>query len=413
MAKDDWLGRTMAWSCIFMDNEKEFFIDDLKCMLNNKACNFIAFAITPLQSHGVDAAIYYLREKGIDPNGYIYILPHVTTGRCLNKDSFVSISQTIKVVNGCNKFSYNRTKKEIFTERVALLKYFSNKERKTIYVIWTEVLPSVLSIVLQLGYNCIFIIIDDGSGSYTNSFLNGFQTAILCENHSKISTKIKTAFRELINRLFISLMTRKLKKKGQLTDFCIFVYKKRYFEKNELAVRYYKRALKRQLKMETPIEFKEFSKSILINTQCLFESNMTNGIVDLELYKDAVKIVKKYNEKILVKPHPREMNIRKYEDIGCDLIKEMEYSQEVILSNLKEMPLCIISVFSSTLLNATGLFGVPAISLAKLMLRKNISKNMVGVLKKYIRQYDNIILFPDSWEELENLIMYCELIYRI
>ena len=180
-----------------------------------------------------------------------------------------------------------------------------------------------------------------------------------------------------------------------------------------MAVRYYKRALKRQLKMETPIEFKEFSKSILINTQCLFESNMTNGIVDLKLYKDAVKIVKKYNEKILVKPHPREMNIRKYEDIGCDLIKEMEYSQEVILSNLKEMPLCIISVFSSTLLNATGLFGVPAISLAKLMLRKNISKNMVGVLKKYIRQYDNIILFPDSWEELENLIMYCELIYRI
>ena len=71
MAKDDWLGRTMAWSCIFMDNEKEFFIDDLKCMLNNKACNFIAFAITPLQSHGVDAAIYYLREKGIDHNGYI------------------------------------------------------------------------------------------------------------------------------------------------------------------------------------------------------------------------------------------------------------------------------------------------------------------------------------------------------
>lgn len=60
---------------------------------------------------------------------------------------------------------------------------------------------------------------------------------------------------------------------------------------------------------------------------------------------------------------------------------------------------------SSTLLNAYGLFDIPAISLAKIMIREDINSVFAGQLNDFIDQYKNVFIFPENMDELKDVLL--------
>ena len=152
------------------------------------------------------------------------------------------------------------------------------------------------------------------------------------------------------------------------------------------------------------INLSKYENSVIINTQNLLESNITDGVVDFNAYKKVSYLLNETNEHVVIKPHPREANVHKYETIGWELFAENNIAQEIILAKINKKPKCIIGIYSSTLLNAKGIFDIPVISLAKILLKEEISFAFRAELRKYVEMYESIVLFPQDYGELKTII---------
>lgn len=62
----------------------------INMLRENSECNFIAYGNTVLHACGIDAAVKYLHNIGIDLNGYILMGEHGVTGRVLTRKHFVT-----------------------------------------------------------------------------------------------------------------------------------------------------------------------------------------------------------------------------------------------------------------------------------------------------------------------------------
>lgn len=386
-----------------MDKYKEeYYLDEISRLLKNKECNFLAFAVTPLHATGVDAAICYLRSIGVEPNGYIYVVKHTVTGSHLNESNFISLDSKIRIVYGNLFFREHQSKFVYIIELFKRVKKLDNA-KKLVYIVWKETIPWIAPILKKLGYEYKYIKIDDGGGSYVSLIKNNLQQALAYRTECKFFKKITAAIKSIANSVYTVRFEKKCKLNDRIVDFRLFRYINNTFSNNSLSVPYYVEAFKGQ-SIKNERDYSIFEDCILINTQCLKESNITDGIVDLELYQKVVSIIRKFNRKVVVKPHPRELDIQKYLDIGCTVYSDNTFSQEVILASLTKKPCCVISIFSSTLLNATGLFNIPAISLAKIMLQYNLNEDLYSQLNEFISQYSSVVFFPSSFDELADLI---------
>ena len=139
---------------------------------------------------------------------------------------------------------------------------------------------------------------------------------------------------------------------------------------------------------------------MLFNTQCLFENKMSDGKTDLELYRLVSECTKSLGLKVALKPHPRELDLKKYSDFNIDIIPA-NISQEALLANTTDKPACVISIFSSTLLNAYGIFDIPVISLAKIFIKMGVSSTVEAQLNDYIKRYEKNFIFPETVDELK------------
>lgn len=391
---------------------KTHYLDDISILLkNNEKCNFIAFAMTPLHAHGVDAVIKFLNDTVGEVNGYIYIIPHPITGRLLTEKNFVNNYSNIVLVNGSITFSRNRNMGNKIFDRIKALYNVKKGNGKTIYVVATEMIPALFSVINKaIDKPAIkFIKIDDGAGSYLNPIEDKLSYVRSQYGKDKnVISYVKGICKALAYCQYMSLLLYNIKSSNKYIDANIFIYhnvdNNKYFTSNSMISPYYKMVFKELGKNIPKDKLTIFNESVLFNTQCLAECNMTDGVIDLELYKEVISICNKYNKKVILKPHPREKNINKYKELGIVLLENKNYSQEILFACLDKMPYCVISIFSSTLLNAVGIYNIPAISLAKIMLNKKIDHSLSEQLKEYITQYEKLIIFPNSVEDLESII---------
>lgn len=375
---------------------------------HDHSVNFIGMAITPLQATGIDAVISYLRNNGVKPKGYILMAAHPGTGRILNKKNFSTNYNDIKFVDfDCEFYNKQGFMEQLQVKIHGLLYTKRNKNGKAIYLVWTEVFTNLMYVLSesQPESNITFIQIDDGAASYINDFhlrLSNLQLGGTNNARKIVVQYLKAGIYSILSQL----MRKNLKQKNKYITATIFTKKidekKIKLEQNQIIVPYYVEAFKQQKFMNS--EMLKYENAIVVNTQCLSEGHITNGIVDLEVYQLFTEAIKGLKNKIILKPHPREKDTEKYQRLGWELVNDKSLTQESILACLENKPKCIISIYSSTLLNARGLFGIPAISLAKLMLRKQISKSLRIELNRYIKMYNSVIYFPSTELELRNII---------
>ena len=380
------------------------YLEDLETELKGKNINFIAMAITPYHAIGISAAIGYLESTGVELNGYILMTSHPDTGRVLNSLHFNTGKQSIKCINF--EYSFNEKKNIVQKAQIKLNQLLitrKNKRGNPLYFVWTEVLNNILYVIQQVYPNrdLVFIKIDDGAASYLSPFERRLSYLLYASGNNK-ARRIKSYAKAFGYSSITTICENGLQKKRQLINANVFIKTKSAskdaLERNQLFSWYYNNAFK---PIDVDYQICElFQDAIVINSQGLGEFKVTDGRVDFECFqKLATYLNSKY--RVILKPHPREKELDKYYKLGWEVIKT-DISQEVILA--RSRPKCIISFFSSTLLNAKGIFEVPVISLARILLDEEITSTFRNELERYIRMYTGVVLFPSNFEEINNTI---------
>lgn len=326
----------------------DYYKDDLIKFINNEDINFIAYAVTPLHSIGINASIHRLIDTGINLSGYILMMNHGTTGKAINETDFDIVGTDIKVINYIDSC---KDKKQILN--AGIMKKFSlaikRAGNKKIFLLWTSIPFSffdVLSFSSKKAEIC-FVQIDDGGSSYANVFKDMLQIK-LYEGNKDIISHVKAFVKTRVAYDITRLVLYELKVRKNYIDNRIFQTENKkdgrhYYPNLNVSKYYYDSFQKKNVNVEKRI-IDACSGSILINTQCLVENKITDGIIDMKVYHNLIHIARDIGVRVVIKPHPREMELSKYYELGVDVIPA-ELSQEVILANLKELPICILSIF--------------------------------------------------------------------
>lgn len=384
--------------------------EELEVMLrNNSECNFIAYGNTVLHACGVDAVIKYLLDKEIEINGYILMAEHGVTGRVLSENNFITRNERIKYID------ITASEYRDFTgirERMQLLFKKQTKFSRRIYFV-TPTFDTEWYSFIQSIYpdaKIIHVIIDDGGATYENPMLVEYQYMRQNEGDSTsqllkyLCSKLKLLYRVG----YVEIWKKHLIRQNQ----CIYgtIYKKKInrsgesvFEKNEPFSRLYKEVFAESAVEDSSSLMEAFESTILINTQCFEENDLTDGIVDYNTIERFLKCLEGIDIPVVLKPHPRELKPQKYETLGCRIIYE-QVSQEKMIARAEKKPKCIVSFYSSMLFNAKGLFDVPAISLARILLKEDIPQALKIELEGFYKDYKSIIYFPEDYEELKKIL---------
>jgi len=382
--------------------------EDLITLLKSKQeINYIGMAITPLHAAGIDASLLYLKSIGVEPHGYILVTAHPSTGKAIGRDNFSCNYPGIEFLN----YEYAFSAKKNLIDQVCIKRKILNSPKadgeSDIYFAWTETVSNIMYIISEaIPHKKLHLIkIDDGAGAYLSRTYLKF--SLIRHDYRKLY-KIPLAYLKALMYGMASRMNENaFRERDTYLDANIYHISKRNtvieYIPNKDFICFYNKAFKAICKDTSDLYL--FDGAIVINTQPLEEIGLTEGVVDYELYEQLSIILNKFDRNVVLKPHPREKNVEKYSNLGWPIYGRKGISQEVIFANVERKPICVISIYSSTLLNAYGLSGIPAISLAKIMLTKDITSALKKELQKYIKNYQNLIYFPMSFNELEKYLM--------
>ena len=369
--------------------------------------NFIALAITPWHAHGIDASLMLLEEQGVNLRGIIFICTFVGRKKVLAPSNFIYKKDGIRFVE-C-EFEESSWKSKIQYNFNALCYLVQNKRHKYLgeFYVLNTLFPNLiwLSLFADVIPNkkIIYIITDEGSGSYITSKKNIWIT----QHFSKDQTSI-TRFMEYIKLMLLSCMRKIIRKIGDylLHDqnrYCnnfLFLTNKKTGKlyKNETIIGKYKIVFEKHAHTLTvPLENK-----ILINTQPLMESSIVTS--DEALWERILEAVQSRNIPIVLKPHPSEKDAGKYLRIkDIEIIQEKCSQEQMITEN--NMPVCVIGPYSTTLITLTLFWNILAISLAYLYLAEGkINKRFIETIRTFIEIFNGIIKFPKNIGEFESML---------
>ncbi len=388
---------------------KEWNLDDMHLVfLNDESMNFLAYATIPLHAIGISAAINSLQRQGKDLHGYIMILAHPVTGRAVKREDFHFDAPNIQIVDG--EFSYIKPRglSQKLKDRFSAIYEAGKRRSREIFVAGPDIyaFPYTMIDHSKSNSSITMIMIDDGAGSYESFASHYISTAKFYSKDKKLLKRIIAVLVAVVNCVLASKLYNRAKSGGALLDYRLFLRSKtskKQWESNLAICDDYKNVFSKLGNKNNSL-WECLNGCVLINTQPLIECGMIEGDIDLRLYEKVISSLNGLCDNIVIKPHPREVDIIKYKSIKAEVLDDSSVSQEVMLASLKRQPCCIISLFSSTLLNAKGIFKVPAISLAKIFVKEDISLTLKKQLKNYIKQYEGMFEFPETIEALQQYV---------
>ena len=371
--------------------EKEF----LELVENDSNINFLAAAITPLHAIGVDAAILQLVEQGIELHGYILCVAHNVTGNAINDSNFhMKKVEGIEVIQMLTSGEREGVKERIYTKYQQYRYYLKKKNQTLESLYWVvpmkpsyELIPRVAKVLPNK--KLYMILTDEGLGGYLDSKLTWWTTGI---KECGIKEMIQSAFRIYMRDPFFLYC---LNKRHQIQYERLLNGEKTDWNPNEKVVKNYRKIMGME---ESKEDYSNYIGAVLINTDTLYESGRLHDSVDVDIY---VKICNYLDEKginVILKAHPREKKVERYQEMKCEIEQRAGAAQETILSQLKEKPLCVIGIASTTLVNAKILFGINAISINKLIDKRELEPQ--DFYKRFNRTFQKLLYTPETMAEL-------------
>ena len=364
---------------------------------NNPDWNFFAVVLTPWQANGVDVCIDYLKKKGVLVKGCVLIKSHQLSGKCIDETFFKTLDNNITVID---IGTFRRSLVSMGTKY--LLAFFralfnKNSSIQTVHVVCFGNVDFA-----WMDYNkqkrTEFLLGDDGTGGYTttrrlnyvrNKRTKGTVYALAMDFFMKIRSL-------MYDKCFYYGL-----KQGWITDFRLLKYIKGAYWSNDASVNAYKMMVGTRLTSERESHY--IDGKIIIAAVSFKENIISDLDEDVNLMDDIVNSLKSlgYGDRIVIKPHPRDMNVNKYDKYECTIMPKDIGSLEDVVGNGSAKPLAVISIFSSTMITMKLLFDVETISLGKVLIKKGVDDTLKLIVENYIKVSENYVYFPNDLQEFE------------
>lgn len=348
----------------------------------------IAYAITPWQLRGIEAALDYIYNIKKEKFRCLVIMAeHNITGRCISKDEFnINHDFYDADIVYVDKWHFSDDGIKILEETSKIVSALRDKSTNPVYVLNAGKvdLRWIRYIKKSINRNIVYVLMDDGTGSYTSY-------AGLEHSEYKI-------FKNYLYNCCVKFM----KKRETLIDFRLLCFSKGELVENSWVSEYYKNALVRTARLEQGV-YCYYMDKIIINSQCLFDNKEIAANEDIDTFEVLSKLLPE-NIEVTLKPHPREKSLDRYAQFNWRLVPNINCTQEEIFAGLQVNPKMVIGITSSTLVNLHALFGIKTISLAKLFLKRNLPEGIRKDTSDFIKMYKNIVEMPEDEAELKQII---------
>ena len=137
----------------------------------------------------------------------------------------------------------------------------------------------------------------------------------------------------------------------------------------------------------------------------MFDNREISGEQDILVWEGLERCFTKEQKKnVIVKVHPREVSVNRYDRFGWKFVENCTYSQEEIIANLRIRPKCVIGITTSTLLNISALFGIKSISLVKLFMKQDIPQGSRRDCADFLKLCGDMVLTPADESELKRIL---------
>lgn len=369
--------------------------------LQNEKIDFVAIAISHWHALGIEAFLYDISIKlERKVNGIILILPHPKDGFVINEKDFHCCEfanlkyyfdeitpENQKFIVRIYNFTYDYLRKFLRLHNIR-----SNNGLNTLYLV-CPLLPDIPLLNhfeddrISSKYNPVFVLVDEGFGTYVSKKIWNMVTKE-DKTYSSFIDLMSSKIFSHIDQVFIKIVLRYIPIENR------FLFKKEIQLKiNEDICKSYKCVLKLR---RNGLKINKSEKSVIIITDPLSEYNIISEQEEIHLIESLVKFINEKGIKPILKPHPREKN-DKYIDMDCDFeIMKKDFPVEEIIPTLN--PICVIGYTSTALLNSNVFYGITAISLSNILLLISDNKPHNASIKEFKKLTSNFINFINDIE---------------
>lgn len=363
------------------------FEEEIKNLSNKAEINFIATATTPWHAHGIVACIYYLRTRGFNPVGYIFILPHSMTGYALEKSLFPDLPElTIKRIEKRPLSLFENLKKIYLSVDYFFLRAKRSKHKRILYYVEPWTIDAAQSNIITRHIKDVsirHIVYDEGVATY---FPINLQS-------NSVSEKIKNLFTKHVT---FGIGYRFLVSKGLVTSAKLFNQVGHTIETNTLIIPFYKQAIK-SFHTNKSNNYSFPPKTVLICTTAWERKEIVDQ-EDVRLIKFVNSLLKERGAAVVFKPHPRDYKFQEsYHEVPMTL--NAKESLESILLGSSTLPVCVLSISSTILVTSRLFFNLKSIDLSGLLDAKKIGR-YIDETTAFRNAFGNYVSSPTSIADL-------------
>jgi len=368
---------------------KTTWADIINRISEDDKINFIAEAMTPLHVLGIEALIVHLNNLGIECKGYILAVSHGETGMGLSESSFHTQCYTNISVMELEPPKQEKVNLSKFYQRLKVNQsgtdfFYATPFRpsfRNLYDVYRAVPDRKISVYIT----------EEGGASYARS-----------PYEFRKYLAINWGFRDYFSFFYHGLVQekryeKKLVENGVLKRFLLLKREDDKWVANPECAAAYRVVLESEDSKE---DYSNFEDAVIFSPTLLLETGILVSRQDIEIYKSIQDILG--TGKYIVKPHPREKNIKAYDELNCEIEQRNGVSQESIFAHLNHLPRFIIGESSTTLIYASVLFNIKSIAINKLIDKENLTDK--DYFRDFNRTFGNIVYIPNTMDELADYL---------
>lgn len=357
----------------------------------DRSINYLAIITSSWHYLSVLSTIKWLKETRHIGKGIVLVCEHLTDGHIINEDLLrVGASVDMEVYDF--KYSALATSAEV-------RRYLLNHNSFGIpFYIMKPVIPKLeFSVYLynnNVRKNIVHITIEEGLATYMRDWKMWAMEELREINFVNLWKEIK-------QRTWGKIISEKLlRMHNEFIENTLFLNMGGRWIQNRQAIDYLKSILEELKDHYDFTPYENYQNSIIICTQPYGEQKRILHNADIVVIRKLCEMAQENNQHVIIKPHPREKHLEKYQGFGVEIDMRNSVPLEFVLAGIKIKPKFILGITTTTLVTGKLLWNIPCISLVNLISRVDCTKDFAGEANNFCRVFSDIVEIPKDFNNI-------------